>query len=69
MDKICRVSGDPQILSLSYIDENGDESPVIEGWMVDVFIPLDKRADVDRNDSNRREVTEVIDAAIAAVEG
>ena len=69
MDKICRVSGDPQILSLSYIDENGDESPVIEGWMVDVFIPLDKRADVDRNDDKRREVTAALDAALALAEG
>ena len=69
MDKICRASGEPYLISLSYIDENGDESPVIEGWMVDVFIPLDKRADVDRNDDKRKEMAEIIDAAITAVEG
>ena len=69
MDKICRVSGEPYLVSLSYIDENGDESAVIEGWIVDVFVPLDKRADVDRNDDKRKEMAEIIDAAITAVEG
>ena len=69
MDKICRVSGEPYLVSLSYIDKNGDESPVIEGWIVDVFVPLDKRADVDRNDDKRKEMAEIIDAAITAVEG
>ena len=69
MDKVCRVSGEPYAVSLSYIDENGDESPVIDGWMVDVFVPFDKRADVDRNDDKRKEMAEVIDAAITAVEG
>ena len=69
MGAICRVSGPPQIISLSYIDDDGNESPVIEGWMVDVFIPMEKREDVDRNDTNRREVTQIIDAAITAVGG
>ena len=69
MDKICQVSGEPYLVSLSYIDENGDESPVIEGWIVDVFVPLDKRADVDRNYDKRKEMAEIIDAAITAVEG
>jgi len=34
-----------------------------------ITIPADRRADVDRNDTTRRELTAIIEAAIAATEG
>lgn len=38
------------------------------GSMVEIWIPDSRRADVDRNDTTRRELTAVIEAAIAAEE-
>ena len=38
------------------------------GTIVEVWVPDSRRADVDRNDTNRRELTSIIEAAIAATE-
>ena len=45
------------------IDDLGD------GYTVVIYVPESRRDDVDRNDTTRRELTAVIEAAIAAVEG
>ena len=68
MDEICRVAHCDAI-NLNFIESNGDESGVIEGYLVQVFVPSDKVEDVDRNDSARREVTAIIAAAIEAAGG
>lgn len=39
-----------------------------DGYTLVMYIPLTRRADVDRNDTTRRELTAIIDAAIATVE-
>ena len=39
------------------------------GTIVEIWIPDSRRADVDRNDTTRRELTAIIDAAIATTEG
>ena len=68
MDQICKVAH-CNAVNMNFIETNGDESGCMDGYLVQIFIPLDKRADVDRNDDKRREMTEIIDAAITAVEG
>jgi hypothetical protein len=68
MDEICRVAHCDAI-NLNFIESNGDESGVIEGYLVQVFVPSDKVEDVDRNDSARREVTAIMAAAIEAAGG
>ena len=35
---------------------------------ISITIPADRRADVDRNDTTRRELTEIIEAALVAYE-
>lgn len=35
---------------------------------ISITIPADRRDDVDRNDTSRRELTGIIEAAIAAIE-
>jgi len=44
------------------IDDLGD------GYTVVIYVPESRRADVDRNDTTRRELTAVIEAAIATAE-
>ena len=39
------------------------------GTIVELWIPDSRRDDVDRNDTNRRELTAIIEAAIASTEG
>tara|TARA_R100001463_G_scaffold64155_2_gene117246 strand:- start:1602 stop:1805 length:204 start_codon:yes stop_codon:yes gene_type:complete len=48
---------------------NDDETPRMSGRMVEVFIPDERRDDVDRNDAQRRELTAIIEAAIVAAGG
>ena len=43
--------------------EDGD-TPRMPGTMIEVFIPDERRADVDRNTDMRAELSEKIDAAI-----
>jgi len=45
------------------------ETPRMSGRMVEIFIPDERRDDVDRNDTQRRELTGLLDAAITAVGG
>ena len=68
MDETCRVAHCDAI-NLNFIESNGDESGVIEGYLVQVFVPADKVEDVDRNDVKRREVTAAISAAITTAGG
>ena len=51
------------------VDEEGSLTPDMEGFMVEVFVPDDRSADIDRNDVFRREITAVIAAAITEIEG
>ena len=54
---------------MAFFLDNGDETDPMEGYILHVFVPADKRADVDRNDDKRREVTAALDAAITLIEG
>ena len=45
-----------------------DDSDHVSALHLSITIPADRRADVDRNDTNRRELTSIIEAAIAATE-
>ena len=68
MDEICKVAHCDAV-NMSFFLQDGTETEVYEGYLVQVFIPLDKRDDVDRNDEKRREITEIMDAAITLTEG
>ena len=46
-----------------------DGSPLPDALQLCITIPEDRRSDVDRNDTTRREFTGIIEAAIAATEG
>tara|TARA_B100001250_G_C19468758_1_gene643519 strand:- start:274 stop:477 length:204 start_codon:yes stop_codon:yes gene_type:complete len=46
-----------------------DETPRMAGLMIEVFIPDERRADIDRNTAMRDELSKKIDAAIVAVGG
>jgi len=48
--------------------EDGD-TPRMPGTMIEVFIPDERRSDIDRNTDMRAELSEKIDAAITAVGG
>ena len=48
--------------------EDGD-TPRMPGTMIEVFIPDERRSDVDRNAAMREELSEKIDAAITAAGG
>lgn len=47
----------------------GGDTPRMPGTMVEVFIPDERRNDVDRNTDMRAKLSEKIDAAITAVGG
>ena len=67
MDDICKVFDQAPAL-MTFFTEDGETEPM-EGYILSVFVPADKRDDVDRNDDKRREVTAALDAAITLVEG
>ena len=46
-----------------------DNSALPDAFQLCITIPADRRSDVDRNDTTRRELTGIIEAAIAATEG
>jgi len=50
-----------------FIDD--DETPRMAGRMVEVFIPDERRADVDRNADMREELSTIIDDALTAAGG
>ena len=68
MDDICKVFDQTPAMMAFFLD-NGDETDPMEGYILHVFVPADKRADVDRNDDKRREGTAALDAAITLIEG
>ena len=45
------------------------ETPRMPGVMLEVFIPDERRSDIDRNAAMREELSEKIDAAITAAGG
>ena len=45
------------------------ETPRMPGRMIEVFIPDERREDVDRNSDLRAELSSIVDAAIVASEG
>ena len=49
-------------------DTGEDIEGLGEGWVVSMFIPDSTREDVDRNDSNRRQLTGIVEAALTAAE-
>ena len=51
-----------------FIDDD-DETPRMAGRMVEVFIPDERRADVDRNANMREELSTIIDDALTAAGG
>jgi hypothetical protein len=67
MDEICKPLKCVKV-KISLVDDSGNESDT-EGYLMQIFVPLDKRDDIDRNDENRRQVTEIMDAAITLIEG
>jgi hypothetical protein len=67
MDDLCKVF-QCQVGAMSFFDDDGNESDRMDGYTVELFIPTANRADVDRNDTKRREITAAIDAAISVVE-
>ena len=67
MDEICKSLRCARV-KLSLVDDSGNESD-INGYLVQLFVPIDKIEDVDRNDTTRRQVTGIIEAAIIAEEG
>ena len=67
MDEICKSLKCVKV-KISLVDDSGNESDT-EGYLMQIFVPLDKRDDIDRNDENRRQVTEIMDAAITLIEG
>jgi len=50
-------------------DTGEDLEDLGDGYTVVIYVPESRRDDVDRNDTTRRELTAVIEAAIAAAEG
>lgn len=48
--------------------EDGD-TPRMPGRMIEVFIPDERRSDVNRNSDLRAELSAIVDAAIVASEG
>lgn len=55
-----------RVTEYTHFLEDGD-TPRMPGVTVEVFIPDERRADVDRNTDMRSKLSEKIDAAITAV--
>lgn len=66
MSEIIYVDGVEQADYLR--GDNGPEIMYPDAFHLVVTIPADRRADVDRNDTTRRELTEIIEAALVAYE-
>jgi hypothetical protein len=67
MDELCKVSM-CQTGAMSFFDDDGNQSGTYQGYVIEMFVPLDRRSDVDRNDDLRKEMSEAVDAAITIVE-
>ncbi len=57
-----------RVTEYTHFLEDGD-TPRMPGRMIEVFIPDERRADVDRNSDMRAELSSIVDAAIVASEG
>lgn len=57
-----------RVTEYTHFLEDG-ETPRMPGRMIEVFIPDERRSDVDRNAAMREELSEKIDAAITAAGG
>ena len=57
-----------RVTEYTHFLEDG-ETPRMPGGMIEVFIPDERRADVDRNSDMRAELSSIVDAAIVASEG
>jgi|TARA_A100000172_G_scaffold67354_3_gene47065 hypothetical protein len=67
MNDICKVF-EQASATMAFFTEDEETEPM-EGYVLHVFVPLDKVEDVDRNDTKRREVTTAIADAITAAGG
>jgi hypothetical protein len=66
MDELVYITGKYQT-SYQHFNEDDTVTEFMDGFMVDVFVPASRVADVDRNDTLRREITAAIKAAIDSV--
>ena len=57
-----------RVTEYTHFLEDG-ETPRMPGRMIEVFIPDERRADVDRNSDMRAELSSIVDPAILASEG
>ena len=61
------VSG---IESSIYVHFTADgDTPKMQGYTIEIFVPNERRADIDRNADLRRELAEKIDQAITSIGG
>ena len=67
MDEICKSLKCSKV-KLSLVDDSGNESD-IEGFLLQIFVPIDRSQDVNRNDPNRKETAEIMQAAITSAGG
>jgi hypothetical protein len=67
MADIAYISSVRETEYTHFLDD--DETPRMPGRMIEVFIPDERRADVDRNADMREELSQKIDAAITAAGG
>ena len=51
-----------------WADPDGNETLYPDAFHLVITIPAERRDDVDRNDTSRRELTGILEAAIAAIE-
>ena len=65
---IC-YTGTVRRTEYNHYNADGTDTDHQPGVMVEVFVPDERRADIDRNADMRTEVSEKIDAAITAFEG
>lgn len=49
--------------------EDGVETEYPDAFHLSITIPAERREDIDRNDACRRELTAILEAAIASTEG
>jgi hypothetical protein len=65
--KICYVSSGRRT-EYNHYNADGTETDHQPGTMLEIFVPDERREDVDRNADMREELSEAIDAAITVVE-
>tara|TARA_Y100000401_G_scaffold112581_1_gene112180 strand:- start:2056 stop:2262 length:207 start_codon:yes stop_codon:yes gene_type:complete len=68
MDDMIYISGS-QVANYQQFKPDGSATDFMDGYMIEIFIPEGRADDVDRNDTNRRQVTAKIEEAIAELGG